>query len=319
MKKQFATRDAYGKTLVSLKDPNVVVLDADLSGSTRTSMFADKHPERFFNIGISEANMMGIAAGLATCGKNVFVSTFGVFATTRALDQIRQSICYNDLDVKICATHCGLTVGEDGATHQAIEDISIMRTLANMKVFVPADAHEAGQVIQFLEKHKGPAYVRLGRNKYFNMHENPRLRHRRYYNTRFKFGKAQILKQGNEATIIACGYMVTKALMAAEKLAHENIHVTVLNMSTIKPIDKMAIMKCPKPILTVEEGLVNGGLGSAVAEVLCEDFIDFSKKPMLKRMGVYNEFAESGKPEELLKKYGLTHTDIVAEMKNLLL
>ncbi|MBD3259710.1 transketolase family protein, partial [Candidatus Woesearchaeota archaeon] len=194
--KKIATRDAYGKTLASLKDKNVVVLDADLSESTRTRLFAKKHPERFFEMGISEANMMGAAAGLASCGKKPFVSTFGVFASTRALDQIRQSICYNDSNVKICATHCGVTVGEDGATHHAIEDISIMRTLGNMKVLVPADAHETAQIIRFCTKDKGPAYVRLGRNKFFNLHENPKLHHRSNYKTQFKFGKAQILRHG---------------------------------------------------------------------------------------------------------------------------
>lgn len=318
MIKQIATRDAYGQTLASLNDQNIVVLDADLSESTRTRLFAKKHPRRFFDTGISEANMMGAAAGLATCGKTVFASTFGVFASTRALDQIRQSICYSNLNVKICATHCGITVGEDGASHHAIEDISIMRTLANMKVLVPADPNEARQIIQFCAKDIGPAYVRLGRNKYFDLYDNPLLHSRRNYKTQFKFGKAQIMRHGKEGTIIACGYMLTNALMAAEKLAKENIQVTVLNMSTIKPIDKTAILKCPKPILTVEEAMVNGGLGSAVAEVLCEELIDYAPKPVLKRMGLRG-FAESGTAEELLKKYKLTDSDIAEEMKNLLI
>ncbi|MBW3010846.1 transketolase family protein, partial [Candidatus Woesearchaeota archaeon] len=209
-----ATRDAYGETLASMKDKNIVVLDADLSESTRTRKFAEKHPGRFFDFGIAEANMMSTAAGLATTGKIVFASTFACFASARALDQIRVSICYSNVNVKVCATHAGLTIGEDGATHQALSDIAIMRSMPNLKVFVPADPNETEQIIRWLVKDVGPSYVRLGRNKIPDLHE----KFGKQYQTKFTYGRAQKLMDGKDATIIACGYMVEKAMEAAMKL-----------------------------------------------------------------------------------------------------
>jgi len=301
-----ATREAYGKTLVELGKENeqVVVLDADLSKSTRTNLFAQEFPERFFNFGVAEANMMGTAAGLATCGKIPYCSTFAVFATGRCYDQVRQSIAYPKLNVKIAASHAGITVGEDGASHQTTEDIGLMRVMPNMTILVPADGQETEKCVRAALTCQGPVYIRLGRVKVPPVYEK---------DYSFQIGKAFTLKEGESATIIACGIMVAKAIAAAKVLEREGMTVGVVNMPTIKPIDEETIIriaKKTKAVVTAEEHSIIGGLGSAVAEVLGE------KMPVpLSRIGIKDSFGESGKPDELLKKYGLTVEDIVQRVK----
>ena len=301
-----ATREAYGEALRELggQNENIVVLDADLSGSTKTAMFKKVYPTRFFNAGIAEQSMIGTAAGLAAAGKIPFASTFAVFATGRAFEQIRNSVCYPKLNVKIAATHSGLTVGEDGATHQAIEDVAIMRSLPNMTVVVPADAAEAAAAVRFAAEYNGPMYIRLGRSGVPDVFDET---------YEFKFGKAVTLKEGKDVTLIGMGIMTSAALEAAEMLAEEGISATVLNMPTIKPIDEDAIVAAANAtgaIVTCEEHSIIGGLGSAVAEVLAE-----KASARLVRVGVKDTFGESGKPADLLKKYGLTAADIVAAAK----
>ncbi|KYO65269.1 transketolase family protein [Thermovenabulum gondwanense] len=305
---KIATREAYGEALTEIgeKIKEIVVLDADLSKSTKTSVFAKKFPERFFNIGIAEQNLMGIAAGLATCGKIPFASTFAVFATGRAFEQIRNSICYPKLNVKIAASHAGLTVGEDGATHQSIEDIALMRTLPNMVVINPADAVETKKAIYAAAMYNGPVYIRLGRHPVDVIFDE---------SYEFQLGKGIVLREGKDVAIIATGVMVAEALKAHEELKKENIHAMVVNISTIKPIDKELLLKAAdcKAVITVEEHTIYGGLGSAVTEVLSEE-----KPVLVKRIGIEDTFGESGKPEELLKKYGLTVERIVCEAKKIL-
>ncbi|MBQ5859792.1 MAG: transketolase family protein [Selenomonadales bacterium] len=301
-----ATREAYGEALRELggQNENIVVLDADLSGSTKTAMFKKEYPTRFFNAGIAEQNMIGTAAGLAAAGKTAFASTFAVFATGRAFEQIRNSVCYPKLNVKVAATHAGLTVGEDGATHQAIEDVAIMRALPNMTVLVPADAAEAKAVVRWAAEYNGPVYIRLGRSGVPDVFDET---------YEFKFGKAVTLKEGKDVTLIGMGIMTSAALEAAEMLAEEGISATVLNMPTIKPIDEDAIVAAANAtgaIVTCEEHNIIGGLGSAVAEVLAE-----KASARLVRVGVKDTFGESGKPADLLKKYGLTAADIAAAAK----
>lgn len=301
-----ATREAYGEALRELggQNENIVVLDADLSGSTKTAMFKKEYPTRFFNAGIAEQSMIGTAAGLAAAGKTAFASTFAVFATGRAFEQIRNSVCYPKLNVKVAATHAGLTVGEDGATHQAIEDVAIMRALPNMTVLVPADAAEAKAVVRWAAEYNGPVYIRLGRSGVPDVFDET---------YEFKFGKAVTLKEGTDVTLIGMGIMTSAALEAAEMLAAEGISATVLNMPTIKPIDEDAIVAAANAtgaIVTCEEHSIIGGLGSAVAEVLAE-----KASARLVRIGVKDTFGESGKPADLLKKYGLTAVDIVAAAK----
>ena len=301
-----ATREAYGEALRELggQNENIVVLDADLSGSTKTAMFKKEYPTRFFNAGIAEQNMIGTAAGLAAAGKTAFASTFAVFATGRAFEQIRNSVCYPKLNVKVAATHAGLTVGEDGATHQAIEDVAIMRALPNMTVLVPADAAEAKAVVRWAAEYNGPVYIRLGRSGVPDVFDET---------YEFKFGKAVTLKEGKDVTLIGMGIMTSAALEAAEMLAAEGISATVLNMPTIKPIDEDAIVAAANAtgaIVTCEEHSIIGGLGSAVAEVLAE-----KASARLVRVGVKDTFGESGKPADLLKKYGLTASDIAAAAK----
>jgi len=262
MTKAMATRDAYGEALKELGklNKNIVVLDADLSKSTKTIVFKEEFPERFFDVGISEQNLMGIAAGLSTCGKIPFASTFAMFATGRAYEIIRNSICYPKLNVKIAATHAGLTVGEDGATHQAIEDLSLMRSIPNMVVLNPADGVEARQCIFKAAEHKGPVYIRLGRSKVPTIFDD---------SYKFEIGKGVELKKGKDVTIIATGIMVEKALKAGEMLEKEGISTRIIDISTIKPIDKDIIIKAAKEtkkIITAEEHSIIGGLGSAVAK-----------------------------------------------------
>ena len=310
MSKKIATREAYGKALAALANTNenVVVLDADLSKSTKTADFKVVAPERFFNMGIAEGNMMGVAAGLSTCGKVPFVSTFAMFAAGRAFEQIRNSICYPKLNVKVCATHAGLTVGEDGASHQAIEDISLMRSVPNMVVINPADDIETEAAIKAVAEMEGPCYVRLGRMAVSRVNDET--------NYNFVIGKGITLAEGNDVAIIATGIMVEAALEAKEELAKEGINARVINIHTIKPIDEELIIKAAKEtgvIVTAEEHSIIGGLGSAVAEVVSEK----CPVPVL-RVGVKDTFGESGKPNELLEKYGLTSKDIVNKVKKAL-
>ncbi|OPJ55243.1 transketolase family protein [Alkalithermobacter paradoxus] len=306
---KIATRDAYGKALVKLgeENQNVVVLDADLSKSTKTVDFSKAFPERFFNMGIAEQNLMGAAAGLAAGGKIPFASTFAMFAAGRAFEIIRNSACYPKLNVKVCATHAGITVGEDGASHQSVEDVAIMRSIPNMTVIVPADGVETEKVIFEIAKYYGPVYVRLGRSAV------PTLFDESY---EFQIGKGVTLKEGQDVTIVACGIMVAEAMTASEMLKEEGISARVINMSTIKPIDKEILIKAAKEtgaIVTAEEHNIIGGLGSAVAEVLMEEAL-----VPLKRVGVNDTFGESGTPADLVKKYGLTANDIVNAAKEVI-
>ena len=307
MGNKIATREAYGKALVKLSNlnENVVVLDADLSKSTKTADFKAVAPERFINMGIAEANMMGVAAGLSTCGKIPFASTFAMFAAGRAFEQIRNSICYPKLNVKVCATHAGLTVGEDGATHQSVEDISLMRSIPNMTVINPADAVETEAAILAVAEYNGPCYVRLGRLP-VSVINDPE-------NYRFEIGKGVTLAQGDDITIVATGMMVELALEAKDELAKDGINARVINIHTIKPIDKELLIKAAKEtgvIVTAEEHSVIGGLGSAVAEVVTEEY-----PVLVLKVGIKDTFGESGKPNELLKAYGLTTEAIVEYSK----
>ena len=291
---------ANALTEVGKERTDVVVLDADLSSSTRTAEFAKNFPERFFNCGIAEQNMIGTAAGLAAAGKTVFASTFAAFATGRCWDQIRQAVAYSNLDVKIVATHAGITVGPDGATHQALEDIAIMRVLPNMTVIVPADGAETYKAIKAIANYKGPCYVRLGRS---DVPLVPSME------TPFEVGKASLLKEGSDITLAACGQMVAICLEAAEELESRGISAEVLNVSTIKPLDKDAIAKSVEKtgcIVTAEEHSIEGGLGSAVCEFLCETY----SVPQ-QRIGTPACFGESGESDALMKKYGLTKEHVV--------
>jgi len=303
MTKMIATRDAYGEALIEIgKDnENVVVLDADLSKSTKTHGFGQEFPNRFINVGIAEQNLIGTAAGLATAGKIPFASTFAMFATGRAFEVIRNSVGYPKLNVKICATHSGITVGEDGASHQALEDISCTRTIPNMTVIVPADGVETKAAIHAISKMEGPVYVRLGRLAV------PTINDEASYE--FKIGKGVTLKEGTDVTIIATGLMVSEALEAAKELETKGINARVINIHTIKPLDDEIIIKAAKEtgaIVTAEEHNIIGGLGSAVAEVISESY-----PVLLKRIGTKDTFGESGKPADLMKKYGLTKDNII--------
>ncbi|NLP15044.1 MAG: transketolase family protein [Clostridium sp.] len=308
MQKKIPTREAYGNTLAEIgSDERIVVMDADLSKSTKTAIFKGKYPERFFNMGIAEANMMSAAAGIASCGKIVFASTFAMFASGRAFEQVRNSICYPQLDVKIGASHSGITVGEDGASHQTIEDIAIMRVLPQMTVVSPADAVEARLATIAAYKTPGPFYLRLTRLAVPVIFDE---------NYKFELGKGVTLKEGNDVTIIATGFMVSKALEAVDILKQEGINARLINIHTIKPIDKDIIIKAAVEtgaIVTCEEHSVIGGLGSAVAEVLAENY-----PVRMKRVGIMDKFGKSGKPEELLAMYGLTPKDIVEKVKEVL-
>ena len=306
MADKISTREAYGNTLVKLgaEDPNIVVMDADLSKSTKTADFRDACPDRFFNAGIAEANMMGMAAGLAFSGKTVFASTFAMFAAGRAYEIIRNSIGYPHANVKICATHAGITVGEDGASHQCIEDLALMSVIPGMTVVHPADGVSTDRLLRQVAAEEGPAYVRLGRLSVPVVYDE---------DTEIILGKAITVREGTDHTVIACGIMVNEAIQAAEKLAEDGISVRVLDMHTIKPLDEEAILKAAaetKSIITAEEHSVIGGLGAAVASVVS------SKCPARVTMvGVQDRFGQSGKPEELKKEYGLTAADIVKAVK----
>ena len=302
-----SVREAYGKTLVSVgSDKRVVVLDADLSTSTHTSMFQKKYPDRFFNVGISENNMMGVASGLSWTGKKVFVSSFAIFATGRAYDFVRQSVCYADSDVRIVATHAGLTVGEDGATHQMLEDIGLVTGLPRMRVLVPSDALETEQIVRYVYENRGPFYVRLSREKVPVVHDSET----------FKFGRAETILDGDDLTIIATGILVVAAKIAASYLKQKGISARVLNMSTIKPIDRDAVLKAAREtgrILTAEEHSIYNGLGSRVSEVVSESY-----PVLVKRLGVNDMFGESGKSWELMDKYGLSPMGIVNNVEEMM-
>jgi len=306
MAEKIATRDAYGDALVELgkENPNIVVLDADLSKSTKTGVFAKAFPDRHFNFGVAEANMISTAAGLATAGKIPFASSFAVFASGRVWDQVRMSVCYPELNVKIVATHGGITVGEDGASHQANEDIALMRALPNITVIVPADAVETKKAVRAIAEYVGPVYMRLGRS------EVPTIFDESYD---FAIGRAVIVRPGDDVSIFACGIMTAEALEAAEMLAAEGISAEVVNVSTIKPLDAETILASVQKTgcaVSAEEHNIIGGLGSAIAEAL----IDAYPVPM-ERVGVPDTFTESGKPAELLKKYGMTPADIAGAAK----
>ena len=307
--KKVATRDAYGEVLLELgKERNeIVVLDADLSGSTKTKKFAKAFPERFFNIGVSEQDLIGTASGLALAGKLPFASTFAVFETGRAWEQIRQTVCYSHLNVKLVATHSGITVGEDGASHQAVEDVALMRVLPDMTVIVPADGNETKQAIRAAADYNGPVYVRLGRSKV------PAVMPDDY---RFKIGKAYTFRTGRDVNIIAMGIMVRPALDAAKLLQNDGIDAGVINMSTLKPLDTETLLDAAKQsrlILTAEEHSIIGGLGSAVSE-----FLSGSHPVRVIRIGMQDSFGCSGSPSELLKLYGLTAENIAKTAKDAL-
>ncbi len=300
MTEQLFQREEYGKTLAELGKTNkdIVVLDADLSSSTKTSIFAKAFPERFFNFGVAEQNMMATAAGLASCGKTVFLSTFAIFASGRAWDQLRNSVCYNNLNVKIVATHAGVSVGPDGASHQALEDVTLMRVIPNINIIVPCDGPQTREAVAVAANTKGPFYIRLGRPKIPTIEQKGP----------FVFGKAQVLTPGNDVTIFACGIMVLEALNAAQALAAQGIKARVINMHTIRPLDVETILAAAretKGFVVAEEHTVIGGLASAIHEVLAEQ----CPKRVLS-LGVKGRYGQSGEPAELLKEYHLTADDI---------
>jgi transketolase len=295
-------RKQYGRALVELgkERSDIVVLDADLSSSTRTADFASAFPERFFNCGIAEQNMIDTAAGLAASGKTVFVSTFAVFGTGRCYDQIRQSVAYPKLNIKIVASHAGITVGGDGASHQIIEDIALMRVLPNMAVIVPVDSNETYNVVKAVAKTKDPVYVRIGRADVPTVTDK---------DTPFEMSKANVMRDGKDVTLIGCGILVSKCLEAAEELAKHGIDARVINLHTIKPLDEKTVVKAAREtggVVTAEEHSVMMGMGSAVAMCLVENF----HVPM-KRVGIPDVFGESGACNELMEKYGLTIENIV--------
>lgn len=300
-----ATRQSYGEALLELgkENENIVVFDADLSTATKTNIFAKEFPERFFDMGIAEQNMISTAAGMATCGKIPYASTFAVFAAGRAYDQIRNSVCYPKLNVKICATHAGVTVGEDGATHQMIEDISLMRTLPNMTVISPSDDIQTKWVVKEISKINGPVYLRLSRLATPVIYDE---------NQKFEIGKAVQIGEGTEATIFATGVTVSEALKARKILKSKGIDVRVVDIHTIKPIDKNMIIKCAKEtrkLISVEDHNIIGGLGSAIADVLTEEY-----PTKLIRLGINDTFGKSGKATELMEYFGITADKIVEKM-----
>ncbi len=300
------TRSGFGEGLYELgkENPNVVGLCADLTGSLKMNAFQDAFPERFFQVGIAEANMMGIAAGMTIGGKIPFTGTFANFSTGRVYDQIRQSIAYSNKNVKICASHAGLTLGEDGATHQILEDIGMMRMLPNMTVIVPADFNQTKLATKAIAATEGPVYLRFGR---------PSVPIFTPATGEFTIGKADVLFEGTDVSIIACGHLVWKAIEAAQELAKEGIDAEVINMHTIKPLDEAAILRSAKKtgcVVTAEEHMLNGGLGDAVAQVLTRN------NPLPQEfVGVNDTFGESGTPDELMAKYGIDTKDVVAACK----
>ncbi len=305
--RKIATRQSYGEALAELgeKNENVVVFDADLSGATKTSIFAKKFPERFFDMGIAEQDMMSTAAGMSTFGKIPYASTFAVFAAGRAYDQIRNSICYPKMNVKICATHSGVTVGEDGATHQMLEDLGLMRGLPNMTVLCTSDDTETRWAVKEISKIQGPVYVRLCRLATPVIYDE---------NQKFEIGKAIQIGEGTDATIFATGVVVSEAIKAKEELEKQGINIRVVDVHTIKPIDKEMIVKCAKEtkkLISIEDHSIINGLGTAIADVLTEEY-----PCKLIKLGVKDEFGRSGKATELLEHYGLTAKHIVEAVQN---
>lgn len=299
---KIATRESFGKALAEIEDEDIVVLDADLSSSTKTDMFKEKYPNRFFELGISEADMIGTAAGMATCGKKPFVATFAAFATGRVYDQIRCSIAYPNLNVKIIGTHAGITVGEDGATHQMLEDINLMRAMPNMLVISPSDDIQTKILIKKLAEYEGPAYVRLSRMKTPVIYEG-------LTEDNFEIGKGIQIGKGTDATIFATGDLLSEALKAQKLLKKVNYDVRVVDIHTIKPIDEELIIKCAQEtnkLYSLENHSITGGLGTAIAEVLCDKY-----PHQLTRFGMENEFGRSGTPADLLKYYKLDAESIV--------
>ena len=309
MAEKYATRVAYGEALAEYgSKENVVVLDADLACCTMSANFRDKYPDRFFNIGIAEGNMMSIAAGIATTGKNVFASSFAMFAAGRAWEQVRNSIGYPHLNVKVVGTHSGISVGEDGATHQALEDIAIMRAIPGMLVVSPSDAIETKAAVKALMDYEGPAYLRVGRIPADIINDTP--------DYKFELFKGYQMREGNDITILATGLMVQESLKASDLLKEQGIRARVIDIHTIKPLDEEIILKAAKEtgcIVTVEEHNIMGGLGGAVAELLSEKY----PTPLV-RIGMNDEFGKSGKPEELFKKFGLNADNIVTQVKKAL-
>lgn len=308
MADKMATREAYGRTLAELgaELPGLVVMDADLSGSTRTKEFAKVYPDRFFNVGIAEQNLYGMATGIALSGHTVCASTFAIFASGRAFEIIRNSIGYTGADVKICATHAGITVGEDGASHQTFEDLALMRTIPGMTVVNPGDGVSAAKLLRQVIMTKGPAYVRLGRSAVPVFYSDA---------DDIELGQAKLLRAGSEVSIIATGIMVAEAMDAASRLAEEGIDCRVIDMHTIKPLDEEAVIRAAEEtgrIVTAEEHSVIGGLGSAVAEVLVK-----GHPARVEMVGQLDAFGESGKPEELKEKYGMTAEAIVAAVRRI--
>ncbi|MBN1038480.1 transketolase family protein [Clostridium botulinum] len=304
-----ATRESYGMALVELGRENekVVVLDADLSKSTKTNGFKEEFKDRFFNAGIAEQNLMGMAAGFANVGNIPFASTFAVFATGRAFEIIRNSICYPKVNVKIAATHAGITVGEDGGSHQSVEDIALMNSLPNMTVIVPADHREAMAATKAAAEFNGPVYLRFGRCNTEDIFDD---------NYKFEIGKGVEVREGNDITIIATGMMVQKAIEASKELETQGIKARVINISTIKPIDREIILKAAKEtkgIVTAEEHSIIGGLGAMVSQVVSSEC-----PTLIKMVGIKDTFGESGTPDELMKKYNLTSEEIIKEVKSIL-
>lgn len=302
-------RESFGNALVEIgsKNEKIIVVDADLSKSTKTEYFKKVFPNRFVDVGIAEQNLMGVSGGLASTGKNVFASSFAVFETGRAYEIIRNMICMANLNVKICSTHAGIMTGPDGATHQSIEDISIMRVLPNMNVLVPADALEVSKMVEFLSTYSGTAYLRLVRNSVDNIHDE---------NYKFEYGKAEVLSTGTDISIIACGPMVSVALKALDILKEYGISARIVNMSTIKPIDEDELIRCAtqtKAIITVEDHSIIGGLGSAVSEFLSEN-----NPTIIKKIGVDDVFGMSGQCQELYEYHGLTKENIVKVANDIL-
>ncbi len=303
---KIATRESYGEKITEIgqKNDKIVVLDADLAEATKTSVFKKRFPNRFFDMGISEQDMLSTAAGMATCGIIPYVSTFAIFAAGRAYDQIRNSICYPKLNVKICATHAGISVGEDGATHQMLEDLGLMRGLPNMTVLSVSDDIQTKWAIEEISKIQGPVYVRLGRLKSPVIYEE---------NQKFEIGKGIQIGEGTDATVIATGLMVSEAILAKEELEKQGINIRVIDMHTIKPIDKELIVKSAKEtkrIITIEDHSIIGGLGSAVCEVLSDEY-----PCKVTRMGMKDTFGKSGKAEKLLEYFELTKSAIIDEIR----
>lgn len=307
--KKIATRESYGKALVELGKvhENIVVLDADLAGATKTAVFKKAFPDRFFNCGIQESNMIGVAAGLATMGLVPFVSSFAMFASGRAFEQIRNTVGYPHLNVKICASHGGISVGADGASHQCCEDFGVMRIIPGMTVMCPSDDVEAQQMIKAVYDYDGPVYIRLGRSASPVYHDE---------SYKFEIGKAEIIRDGKDIAIIATGIVVPEAIRAAEMLAEENISARVINMATIKPLDEVAVINAAKDcgkIITVEEHSILSGLGEAVCSVLSENY-----PAPVKRIGINDVFGYSGTADELMERFGLCAENIAEQTKKFL-